>query len=48
MFMGPVGTRECCIHGQFRFTKLNIANKFGQVERGLETATDVASDLPYP
>ena len=31
-----------CIHGQFRFTKLNIIDKFGQVVQGIKTVSDVA------
>lgn len=30
-----------CIHGQFRFSKLNIVDKFGQVVRGLELFSDI-------
>lgn len=40
--IGPIAIRECCIHTQFRITKLNIVVKFGQVQRALETRTDVA------
>lgn len=29
-----------CIHGQFRFTKFNIVDKFGQVVEGVKTAGD--------
>lgn len=47
-FVGPIEIRECCIHGQLKFTKLNIVVNFGQVLRGLETRTDVANDMPHP
>ena len=38
-----------CIHGQFRFTKLNVVDKFGQVVRGIESMSDVSKSIgPTP
>ena len=38
-----------CIHGQFRFTKLNIVDKFGQVVRGVELMSDIPNGIgPTP
>ena len=38
-----------CIHGQFRFTKLNIVDKFGQVIRGVQEMSDVLQSIgPTP
>ncbi|KAL8692914.1 MAG: hypothetical protein Q9224_003863 [Gallowayella concinna] len=34
-----------CTHGQFRFTKFNIIDKFGQVVQGIKTTCDLAHDV---
>ena len=34
-----------CIHGQFRFTKLNIIDKFGQIVQGVQLCSDVANSI---
>ena len=38
-----------CIHGQLRFTKLNIIDKFGQIVQGIRTYSDVSQSIgPTP
>ncbi|MCJ1404015.1 hypothetical protein MMC11_007239 [Xylographa trunciseda] len=34
-----------CIHGQFRFTKLNIIDKFGQIVQGIQTYSDLTRSV---
>ncbi|KAG8526105.1 uncharacterized protein KY384_000098 [Bacidia gigantensis] len=34
---------KACTHGQFRFTKLNIIDKFGQIVRGVQPYTDLSN-----
>ena len=34
-----------CIHGQFRFTKLNVVDKFGQIVQGVKSYSDVAHSV---